>query len=97
MLNQQKKFQKIKKTKETIQASSDFEEMRLQQLKTEIRDKESIYSEEIKLERIQYLNRNSIINLFLLKDNLWKKFWLLKVSWFWEKETIAPLIKRFRK
>lgn len=93
MLTQQKKFQKIRNIKDTIQASSNFEEMRLQQLKIEIGDIESNYSEEIKLERTQYLNRNSTISLFLLKDNFWKKFWLLKVSWFWEKETIGPLIK----
>ena len=84
---------KIKKTKEARKIQSLREELVIQEIKTEIGDFPKVYKLELWQETFNNLNRNNVLVQFLVKDIFWRRFWLIKVSWSWDRESVGPIVR----
>jgi len=88
-----RKLNRTKRMKDSRKINSFIEELKIQELRIEIGDLDKLYKDDLWLETYRFLNKNNMIALFLAKDLYWHRFWLIKISWFWEQDSKGPLIK----
>ena len=96
LITKQRKYEKTKQVKKSLNLPFKFEEMQLKYISEEIGDWACLHEQDLKLETLKELNKNPILGIFLTKDTFWKKYWLIFVSWSFDRDplgNIFPLIK----